>query len=133
MTDDSQRITVDLHEEYLTARKKQGVTSVARVHKKVETESADMPFDVAREHAEIERVPVDHQVVTSAPQPYWDDDVYVVPVVEEELVVTKRLVVREEVRIRRVAGTETVSVPVTLRRERVEVTEIGVDQETGNA
>ncbi|NMO05281.1 YsnF/AvaK domain-containing protein [Gordonia sp. TBRC 11910] len=124
-------VTVALHAEFLTAEKREVVTGKAQVRKTIETESAEVNVDVEREHADVTRVAVDNRVVTSAPEPYWDGDTYVVPVVEEELIVTKRLVVREEVRIRRVRGTETVSVPATVRRERVEVTEIDVNTKPG--
>ncbi|MFW0790864.1 DUF2382 domain-containing protein [Gordonia sp. CPCC 205333] len=124
-------LVVGLHEEFLTTQKKEVVTGVAQVRKTIESESADLEFDVERERAEVTRVVVADQEVSSVPQPYWDGDTYVVPVVEEELIVTKRLVVREEVRIRRVRGTDTVSVPVTVRRERVVVDEIDVNTKPG--
>ncbi|GAB20098.1 hypothetical protein GOEFS_105_01090 [Gordonia effusa NBRC 100432] len=124
-------LVLGLHEEFLTTQKKEIVTGIAQVRKTIESESADLEFDVERERAEVTRVGVEGREVTSAPEPYWEGDTYVVPVVEEELVVTKRLVVREEVRIRRVRGTDTVSVPVTVRRERVEVAEIDVNTKPG--
>ncbi len=120
-------LTIPLHEEYLTTAKREVVTSVAQVRKTVDTESASISLDVTRERADVERVSVAPREVAADTQPYWDGDTYVVPVVEEELVVTKRLIVREEVRIRKARGTETVSVPVTVRRERVEVNEIAVN------
>ncbi len=45
----------------------------------------------------------------------------VVPVLEEVLVVERRLVLREEIRLRLAAIDETVEQPVTLRRQRAEV------------
>jgi stress response protein YsnF len=45
----------------------------------------------------------------------------VVPVLEEVLVVERRLVLREEVRLRLVAAEETVEEAVTLRRQHAEV------------
>jgi hypothetical protein len=44
--------------------------------------------------------------------------VTIVPVLEEVLFVEKRLVLKEELHIRRQATTETVEVPVTLRKQR---------------
>jgi stress response protein YsnF len=47
--------------------------------------------------------------------------VLVIPVLEEVLVVEKRLVLREELRIRRTSASEAVEVPVTLRRQHAEI------------
>jgi stress response protein YsnF len=44
-----------------------------------------------------------------------------VPVLEEVLVVEKRLVLKEELHLRRKVETETFEAPVTLRKQRVEV------------
>ena len=49
------------------------------------------------------------------------------PVVEEVVVVEKRLVLKEEIHIRRTAQTEAVEVPVTLRKQRAVVERLGPD------
>ena len=69
---------------------------------------------------EVERVPVD-RIVDAAPAVRQDGDVTIIPVMEEVLVVEKRLVLKEELHVRRRRTQESVEVPVTLRRERVEV------------
>jgi stress response protein YsnF len=53
-------------------------------------------------------------------------------VLEEILVVEKRLVLKEELHIRRRATTETAEVPVTLRKQRVVVERIDPDKATGD-
>jgi stress response protein YsnF len=50
-----------------------------------------------------------------------EDGVLIVPVLEERLVVTTELVLKEEIRITRKSRTETVREPVRLRSERAEV------------
>jgi stress response protein YsnF len=42
-------------------------------------------------------------------------------VVEDEVVLVRRLILKKELHIRRRVETETVEVPVTLRRQRAEV------------
>lgn len=72
------------------------------------------------EEVEIERVPVNR--IVEAPTPWRrDGDITIVPVFEEILVVEKKLLLKEEVRIRRrnVSHQETRQVPV--RREKVEI------------
>ena len=60
-----------------------------------------------------------------------EDGVLIVPVLEERLVVTTELVLKEEIRITKRSRTELVREPVTLRSERAEVERLegrGADQ-----
>jgi stress response protein YsnF len=61
------------------------------------------------------------RVVSERTQPYQDGDVLVVPIYEEQVVVTKRLLLREELRVRRVVTTQRQLVQDTLKKERAEV------------
>jgi stress response protein YsnF len=58
------------------------------------------------------------RIFDEAPETRTEGGVTIVPVLEEVLFVEKRLVLKEELHIRRQATTETVEVPVTLRRQR---------------
>ncbi|MDF2689253.1 MAG: hypothetical protein K0Q80_2218 [Microvirga sp.] len=73
--------------------------------------------DLRQEDVEVTRVPVD-KVVDTAPQIRTEGDVMIVPVLEEVLVVEKRLVLKEELHIRRRVSAETVELPITLRKQR---------------
>jgi stress response protein YsnF len=73
-----------------------------------------------RETVEVTRVPVD-RVVDEAPAIRTENDVTIVPVLEEVLVVEKRLVLKEELHIRRQTRSEDVQVPVQLRKQRAVV------------
>ena len=65
-------------------------------------------------------MPVD-QPVTTVPGIRTEDGVTIVPVLEEILVVEKRLVLKEEVRIEQEVSQETVELPVSLRKQRAVV------------
>lgn len=95
-----------------TRRVKNGVRVTKQVSEREET--VDEP--TIREEVEIERVPR-NQVLENSPEPYYEGDTLVIPVVEEELVVEKRLVLKEEVRITK--RREEIRLPqqVTLRTE----------------
>ena len=67
----------------------------------------------------------------SAPQIRTEGDVTIVPVLEEVLVVEKRLVLKEELHIRRRIITETVEVPVTLHKQRAIVERVDPDEPLG--
>jgi stress response protein YsnF len=76
------------------------------------------------ERAEVERVPVGRELAEGEQAPVArreEDGTIVVPVLEEVLVVERRLVLREEIRLRLVPVEEPVEQPVTLRRQRAVV------------
>ncbi|HEX4170681.1 MAG TPA: DUF2382 domain-containing protein [Bryobacteraceae bacterium] len=76
---------------------------------------------LARERVEIERVPIGTRIDTF-PQVREEGDLTIVPVVEEEIVVERRLVLKEEVRIRRIRESERFQDRVEVRRQEAMVT-----------
>lgn len=118
-TDPSTQI-LPLEQEELRVERREVVTDQVRVRTVVEEAPIWRSEQVERGELDIERVPVE-RAVESAPAPYEEDGVLIVPVVEERLVVEKRLFVVEELRIRRRAVSETVPIIDTVRRTRVVV------------
>jgi stress response protein YsnF len=55
-------------------------------------------------------------VIEAVPDVRWEGDTFIVPVVEEVLVVEKRLVLKEELHIRPEKSVERVEKPVVVRR-----------------
>lgn len=107
-------------EERLSVDKRTVETGRVSVRTAVEQTNALVAEDLLRDQAEVERVPVGREV-ESAPEPRWEGDVLIVPVVEEFLVVEKRLRVVEELRVVRRRTVERVETTVPLRSTRVEV------------
>jgi uncharacterized protein (TIGR02271 family) len=110
--------TIELREEQLVARKELHEAGEVYIRTEVEEVPGRLEVDALREEVEVEHVPVG-EVVRERVDPWEDDGVLVVPVYEEQLVVTKRLVLREHLRIRRVGTTERRLFEDTLRRERL--------------
>jgi uncharacterized protein (TIGR02271 family) len=108
---------IPLVDETAVIGKQQVVTGRVRVRTVADTIEEIAHADLVREDVEVTRVPID-RVVDAPPQIRTDGDVTIVPVLEEVLVVEKRLVLKEELHIRRRIATETVEVPVTLRKQR---------------
>jgi len=52
---------------------------------------------------------------------YTEFGVLIIPVLEEVLVVEKRLVLKEELHVRRLVSEENVEIPVTVRKQRAVV------------
>lgn len=111
---------IPLVEESATIGKREVVTGRVRVQTFTDTVEEIARADVQRETVEVTRVSIDRMVET-APEIRTEGDVTILPVVEEVLVVEKRLVLKEELHIRRRVETETVEVPVTLRKQRAVV------------
>jgi stress response protein YsnF len=81
---------IPLVEETATVGKRQVVTGRVRVQTVTETVEELAHADVQRETVEVTRVPFD-KVVETAPEIRTEGDVTIVPVLEEVLVVEKRL------------------------------------------
>jgi uncharacterized protein (TIGR02271 family) len=79
---------------------------------------------IFEEQVEIERVPI-NEFVDTAPLIREEGDAIVIPLVEEVLVVEKRLKLREEVRVVRHRRETQQPQPVKLRREDVEIEHVG--------
>jgi uncharacterized protein (TIGR02271 family) len=76
--------------------------------------------EVRHEHVEVTRVPVGREVA-EAPPIRTEGEVTIVPVLEERLVVEKRLFLVEELHLLRRTVTEKVELPTTVRRTRVDI------------
>lgn len=121
MPEDSPTVVVPLFAEEVSIAKQRKVTG--RVAVSTVTQQSDQLVDelLTRESVEIERVPVG-QIVESAPQVREEGDTLIIPVVEETLIVERRLVLKEEVRVRRVRTTKKHREHVNLRRQDAVIT-----------
>ncbi len=68
----------------------------------------------------VERIPI-NRVVDAVPSVRQEGDTVIVPVIEEIMVVEKRLLLKEEVRVRQQPIVQHVREPVVLRSEEVSV------------
>ena len=119
-------LVIPLVAETLVVGKETVVTGGARVttHVTERVETVDMPL--RREEVEIERVPINRQVFET-PQPRQEGEQWVIPILEEVLVVEKKLFLKEEVRIRRTVTEVHTPQAVTLRTEEAIIEEIVPD------
>jgi uncharacterized protein (TIGR02271 family) len=112
--------TLELREEELVVQRTMRDVGEARIRTRIEEVPARLEVEANAEEVEVEHVPVG-QVVSERVEPYQEGDVLVVPIYEEQLVVTKRLLLREQLRIRRVTTTQRQLFEDTLKKERVEI------------
>ncbi|MBV8911742.1 MAG: YsnF/AvaK domain-containing protein [Acetobacteraceae bacterium] len=95
-------------------------TGRAVIHKSVSERDEAVNALLARHDVTVERVPVG-QVVSELPAPRQDGDTWIIPIMEERLVVEKQLVLKEELRIRTTTRHEAVQHTVRLREENVDI------------
>ena len=101
-------------------RKERVVTETVRLCKRIHEAEEVLDVPVQTEAIEVERVPVGRWIDAPA-EVRREGDTTVYPVVEEVLVVEKRLRLVEEVRVTRRQETRRVQERVALRREEVVV------------
>ena len=118
--DRTENISVPVIEEELEVGKRRvegdrvSVRSVARER----TELVEQPLESME--VEIERIAIDREIDT-APDIRNDGDTMIIPVVEERLVVEKRLFLREEIHVHRRRVVTQFRQNVTLRSQEVVV------------
>ena len=87
---------------------------------------------LTREHVEIERIPIG-KPVDVMPSVREEQDSIVIPVVDEILTIERQLILREEVRIRRVKSTERYQERVILHTQEAVIRRWPVDAITAPA
>jgi uncharacterized protein (TIGR02271 family) len=119
---DTTTVSAPLHlqaEELTVARRRvEGdtvrVSTVTREIEKIVDEA------LIHERIEVEHVAIGRQI-DAVPPVREEEDVTIIPIVEEILVIEKRLVLKEEVRIRRVRVPEIHHEVITLREQDIVV------------
>jgi uncharacterized protein (TIGR02271 family) len=115
--EDEDELRVQRTEEELAAGTREREAGQLKVRKRVRTDRERIEVPTRHEEVSVERVPVEGE----ATEAQIGDDEVVVPVTEEEVVVEKRAVAKEEVRIRKDVVEDTEVVEEDVRREEVEV------------
>lgn len=135
-------VLIPVVEETARIEKRAVETGRVRVGTHTDTVEQVLRETLRSDTVDVTRVPVNRTLSDgeAAPQIRDEGGVTIFPVLEEVLVVEKRLVLREEVHIRRTTSGEDVEVPVTLRHQRAVVERVSPDgdvtevppQETGS-
>jgi uncharacterized protein (TIGR02271 family) len=120
---------IPLFQEELSVSKR--VVPTSRVQVSRVTHSHEQLVDELLEHeqVEVERVTID-KPIDRMPSVREEGDFLIFPVVEEVLHIQRVLVLKEEVRIRRVKGTERYQERVTLRTQEAIVNRLPIDETT---
>jgi uncharacterized protein (TIGR02271 family) len=111
---------IPLVEERLAVSKRQVESGRVRVRISVEEREEQVPVELTHDEVEVERVPR-NVPVAELPGVRLEGNTTIIPVVEEVVVVEKRLVLVEEIHVRRRTASATHDIPVTLRSEQVAI------------
>jgi uncharacterized protein (TIGR02271 family) len=115
--EDEDELRVQRSEEELAAGTREREAGQLKVRKRVRTDREQIEVPTRHEEVSVERVPASGE----ATEAEIGEDEVVVPVTEEEVVVGKRAVAKEEVRIRKDVVEDTETVEEDVRREEIEV------------
>jgi len=119
---DEDEHVIELKEEQIVARKRLVEAGEVVLHTEVDEVPGRLEVEAFHEEIEVEHVPIG-RIVTERVAPWEEDGELVVPVYEEQLVVVKRLILKEQVRVCRVRAWERQLFEDTLRKERLVVEE----------
>lgn len=111
---------IPLVSEQLEVGKHRVVTGRVRVTTSVECQEVPVSNELRHDAVDIQRVPIG-RVVETVPVVREEGNVTVIPVLEEILVVEKRLLLKEEIHVRRQATTTKAEQTVTLRKQRADI------------
>lgn len=111
---------IPVAEERAAITKRVRETGTVRIDARVVADTETLRETLRSQKVDVERMPVDREV-DAVPEVRSEDGVTIIPVVDEELIVTRRLVLREEIRVSVKETSEDVEVPVDVRRTEVDI------------
>jgi len=124
--------SIPLVQENLTVAKRSVETGRVRIRTVVDEKLVRVSEQLERDDVTIERVSVNREV-TEAPEVREENGVLIVPVLEEVVVVEKRLFLKEELHVHRNRRSEPVDEAVRVRSMRVEAERVGPNEPASSA
>jgi len=114
-------VVIPVVEETLRVGTRTVETGSVQVHKQVQEHQEIVNPELHRQTIQVQTVEVNRIIDGPLPTDRQEGDTLIVPVIEEILVVEKRLLLKSEIHIRRVEETFHQPQTVVLRREEVTV------------
>lgn len=117
---DAKEEILHLAEEKLTVTREKVLDSHVTIRRQTTTHNEPVSLMLRRENVEVTHVPKNERIA-SMPEIREEGGVLIVPVVEEEVEVIRRLVLKEELHIRRTEEQVPWEESVPLRKQHVEI------------
>ena len=118
--DDDAIQRIEVAEERVRVTTRPVANATVQVHLTTEEVEETVRATLRGRRASVQRVPMDREL-SETPAVRQEGDVIIVPVVEEILVVERRLRLREEIHLRLEHTTEDIATPVLRRVQHAEV------------
>jgi uncharacterized protein (TIGR02271 family) len=115
---------ISLVEERLNIDIQKIETGKVQVHKKIVSEEISQQVPVTHEEIEVTHKAI-NQYVDAAPAIRFEGDTTIISVVKEVLVIEKKLMLVEEIRLSKKQITTTTNVTEVVRKEEIEINRIG--------
>jgi stress response protein YsnF len=116
-----EELVIPVAAEQIQVQKRPVVRGVIHVRTRVETTDQTVDERLVHEEVIVERIRIDKEIGNEYPKIHEHNGVLVIPVVEEVLVVSKQLRLKEELRVIRRKKTVHEAQTVQVRRQVVEV------------
>ncbi len=115
-------LIIPIVEEQLRVEHREVVDGIVRITLGVQSAPQTVTEPLYHEQVQVEHVPL-NRVIDAIPQVRYEDDgnTMIIPVVEEEVIITKRYILREEIRVTKQITQTEYTEQVTLRRQTVNV------------
>lgn len=124
-------LVVPVVAEELNVQKRSINTGGVRIKKMVKEHHQEVDEPLLHEDVQVERTPI-NRVLETPVQVHYDGDTLVIPVLEEVLVVEKRLMLKEELRVTKRQLVEHQPQQLSLRQEEVVVEPLTTGSATNN-
>ena len=125
-------LRIPLHVEEVSVSRREIKKANVRIALITGTREQLIDEELTHVRVEIERVPIGRTIDVVPPISH-EGDITIIPVVEEMVVVERRLVLKEEIRVRRVSTKEQHQETVVLRQQEAVITREDPDSPSPNS
>ena len=122
-------LRIPLHVEEASVSRREIKTANIQIALVTGTRQQLIDEELTRVRVEVERVPIGRTIEVAPPISH-EGDITIIPVVEEIVVVERRLVLKEELRIRRVSTKERHQETLVLREQEAVITRAEADSQS---
>ena len=126
-----ERTVIPIIEEKAFVEKKVVETGKVRISKRITEHETVIDEPLLQEEVSVERLPV-NQFVDAPPEVRMEGDTMIIPIVEERVVLQKRLFVVEELHVKKQVIESHKPQTVTLLKEEVSVKRSGENENSDN-
>jgi len=127
-----EKMVIPVIAEEIAVEKRVVESGKVRISKRISEHEELVDVPLFREEVRVERVPI-NLFVEALPAVRQEGDTMIIPVVEEQIVVQKKLLLVEELRVRKEVVEHHQPQTVNVRKEEVEIKRVAGSRKTGGS